>query len=138
MLQQRHGRRSWGSFQPTVRWFKPIYPARQAYNPSAIASGCHSWGCLSAPSPFWVHAVFRNFTFCDYELRLVLGPIASADAAAKLCSTLGRFRLTCPDDLCRPAFDAGLKASLIGGPVVHDPYRHALVSICRGAQDARL
>jgi hypothetical protein len=29
------------------------------------------------------------------ELRLVFGPIGSADAAAKLCSTLGRFRLTC-------------------------------------------
>ena len=29
------------------------------------------------------------------ELRLVLGPIASAGAAAKLCKTLERFRLTC-------------------------------------------
>jgi hypothetical protein len=29
------------------------------------------------------------------ELRLVLGPLASANAAAKLCKTLERFRLTC-------------------------------------------
>jgi hypothetical protein len=29
------------------------------------------------------------------ELRLVVGPLASADAAAKLCRTLERFRLTC-------------------------------------------
>jgi hypothetical protein len=29
------------------------------------------------------------------ELRLVIGPIASADAAAKLCRTLEHFRLTC-------------------------------------------
>jgi hypothetical protein len=29
------------------------------------------------------------------ELRLVVGPLVSADAAAKLCTTLERFRLTC-------------------------------------------
>jgi hypothetical protein len=29
------------------------------------------------------------------ELRLVIGPLASANAAVKLCATLGRFRLTC-------------------------------------------
>jgi len=29
------------------------------------------------------------------ELRLVVGPLASADAAAKLCTTLERFRLPC-------------------------------------------
>jgi len=28
-------------------------------------------------------------------LQLVIGPLPSADAAAKLCTTLGRFRLTC-------------------------------------------
>ena len=41
------------------------------------------------------------------ELRLVVGPIASADAAAKLCSTLGRFRLT-----CQPTIFAGRHLAL--------------------------
>jgi len=58
-------------------------------------------------SPLWVHAVFRNFTLCGYGLRLVLGPIASADAAAKLCTTLGHFRLT-----CQPTIFAGRHLTL--------------------------
>jgi hypothetical protein len=41
------------------------------------------------------------------ELRLVVGPIASADAAAKLCTTLGRFRLT-----CQPTIFAGRHLTL--------------------------
>jgi hypothetical protein len=41
------------------------------------------------------------------ELRLVVGPLASADAAAKLCSTLGRFRLT-----CQPTIFAGRHLAL--------------------------
>ena len=41
------------------------------------------------------------------ELRLVLGPIASADAAAKLCTTLERFRLT-----CQPTIFAGRHLAL--------------------------
>jgi hypothetical protein len=36
------------------------------------------------------------------ELRLVVGPIASADAAAKLCRTIERFRL-----ICQPTIFAG-------------------------------
>ena len=41
------------------------------------------------------------------ELRLVLGPIASANAAAKLCTTLERFRLT-----CQPTIFAGRHLAL--------------------------
>jgi hypothetical protein len=41
------------------------------------------------------------------ELRLVLGPIASANAAAKLCKTLERFRLT-----CQPTIFAGRHLAL--------------------------
>jgi hypothetical protein len=41
------------------------------------------------------------------ELRLVIGPIASADAAAKLCKTLERFRLT-----CQPTIFAGRHLAL--------------------------
>jgi hypothetical protein len=41
------------------------------------------------------------------ELRLVVGPIASAGAAAKLCTTLGRFRLT-----CQPTIFAGRHLNL--------------------------
>ena len=41
------------------------------------------------------------------ELRLVLGPIASAYAAAKLCTTLERFRLT-----CQPTIFAGRHLAL--------------------------
>ena len=41
------------------------------------------------------------------ELRLVVGPIASADAAAKLCRTLDRFRLT-----CQPTIFAGRHLTL--------------------------
>jgi hypothetical protein len=41
------------------------------------------------------------------ELRLVLGPIASAGAAAKLCTTLERFRLT-----CQPTIFAGRRLAL--------------------------
>jgi hypothetical protein len=41
------------------------------------------------------------------ELRLVLGPIASAGAAAKLCTTLERFRLT-----CQPTIFAGRHLTL--------------------------
>ena len=41
------------------------------------------------------------------ELRLVVGPLASADAAARLCSTLERFRLT-----CQPTIFAGRHLAL--------------------------
>jgi hypothetical protein len=41
------------------------------------------------------------------ELRLVVGPLVSADAAAKLCTTLGRFRLT-----CQPTIFAGRHLAL--------------------------
>ena len=41
------------------------------------------------------------------ELRLVVGPIASADTAAKLCRTLERFRLT-----CQPTIFAGRHLAL--------------------------
>ncbi len=41
------------------------------------------------------------------ELRLVVGPIASADAAAKLCRTLERFRLA-----CQPTIFAGRHLTL--------------------------
>jgi hypothetical protein len=41
------------------------------------------------------------------ELRLVLGPLASANAAAKLCSTLERYRLT-----CQPTIFAGRHLTL--------------------------
>jgi hypothetical protein len=41
------------------------------------------------------------------ELRLVVGPLPSADAAAKLCTTLGRFRLT-----CQPTIFAGRHLAL--------------------------
>jgi hypothetical protein len=41
------------------------------------------------------------------ELRLVIGPLASADAAAKLCKTLERFRLT-----CQPTIFAGRHLAL--------------------------
>jgi hypothetical protein len=41
------------------------------------------------------------------ELRLVLGPLASAGAAAKLCTTLERFRLT-----CQPTIFAGRHLTL--------------------------
>jgi hypothetical protein len=41
------------------------------------------------------------------ELRLVLGPLASANAAAKLCTTLERFRLT-----CQPTIFAGRHLAL--------------------------
>jgi hypothetical protein len=41
------------------------------------------------------------------ELRLVVGPLASADAAAKLCTTLGRYRLT-----CQPTIFAGRHLAL--------------------------
>jgi hypothetical protein len=41
------------------------------------------------------------------ELRLVLGPLASASAAAKLCTTLERFRLT-----CQPTIFAGRHLAL--------------------------
>ena len=41
------------------------------------------------------------------ELRLVVGPLTSADAAAKLCTTLERFRLT-----CQPTIFAGRHLTL--------------------------
>jgi hypothetical protein len=41
------------------------------------------------------------------ELRLVIGPLPSADAAAKLCRTLERFRLT-----CQPTIFAGRHLAL--------------------------
>jgi hypothetical protein len=41
------------------------------------------------------------------ELRLVVGPLVSADAAAKLCTTLGRFRLS-----CQPTIFAGRRLAL--------------------------
>src|SRR5580692_5900403 len=41
------------------------------------------------------------------ELRLVIGPLPSANAAAKLCSTLERFRLT-----CQPTIFAGRHLTL--------------------------
>ena len=41
------------------------------------------------------------------ELRLVVGPLVSADAAAKLCPTLERFRLT-----CQPTIFAGRHLAL--------------------------
>jgi hypothetical protein len=41
------------------------------------------------------------------ELRLVVGPLVSADAAAKLCTTLGRYRLT-----CQPTIFAGRHLAL--------------------------
>jgi hypothetical protein len=41
------------------------------------------------------------------ELRLVVGPLASADAAARLCTTLERFRLT-----CQPTIFAGRHLAL--------------------------
>ena len=41
------------------------------------------------------------------ELRLVIGPLPSADAAAKLCATLGRFRLA-----CQPTIFAGRHLAL--------------------------
>jgi hypothetical protein len=41
------------------------------------------------------------------ELRLVVGPLASADAAARLCTTLERFRLT-----CQPTIFAGRHLTL--------------------------
>jgi hypothetical protein len=41
------------------------------------------------------------------ELRLVVGPLVSADAAAKLCTTLERFRLT-----CQPTIFAGRHLAL--------------------------
>src|SRR5580693_9044313 len=41
------------------------------------------------------------------ELRLVLGPLVSADAAARLCSTLERYRLT-----CQPTIFAGRHLAL--------------------------
>ena len=41
------------------------------------------------------------------ELRLVIGPPPSADAAAKLCRTLERFRLT-----CQPTIFAGRHLAL--------------------------
>src|SRR5580693_8622769 len=41
------------------------------------------------------------------ELRLVLGPLVSADAAARLCTTLARFRLT-----CQPTIFAGRHLAL--------------------------
>ena len=41
------------------------------------------------------------------ELRLVIGPIASANAAAKLCKTLEHFRLT-----CQPTIFAGRHLAL--------------------------
>src|ERR1700684_3878062 len=41
------------------------------------------------------------------ELRLVVGPLASADAAARLCVTLERFRLT-----CQPTIFAGRHLAL--------------------------
>jgi len=41
------------------------------------------------------------------ELRLVIGPLPSADAAAKLCKTLERFRLT-----CQPTIFAGRHLAL--------------------------
>ena len=41
------------------------------------------------------------------ELRLVIGPLASANAAAKLCTTLERFRLT-----CQPTIFAGRHLAL--------------------------
>jgi hypothetical protein len=41
------------------------------------------------------------------ELRLVVGPLASADAAAKLCTTLERYRLT-----CQPTIFAGRHLAL--------------------------
>ena len=41
------------------------------------------------------------------ELRLVVGPLVSADAATKLCSTLERFRLT-----CQPTIFAGRHLAL--------------------------
>jgi hypothetical protein len=40
-------------------------------------------------------------------LRLVVGPLASADAAAKFCKTLERFRLT-----CQPTIFAGRHLAL--------------------------
>jgi hypothetical protein len=42
----------------------------------SVQSGLAS--VIRPDSPFWVHAVFHNFTFCDYELRLVAGPLVSA------------------------------------------------------------
>jgi hypothetical protein len=41
------------------------------------------------------------------ELRLVVGPLVSADAAARLCTTLARFRLT-----CQPTIFAGRHLAL--------------------------
>jgi hypothetical protein len=41
------------------------------------------------------------------ELRLVIGPLVSADAAARLCKTLERFRLT-----CQPTIFAGRHLTL--------------------------
>jgi hypothetical protein len=41
------------------------------------------------------------------ELRLVVGPLVSADAATKLCTTLERFRLT-----CQPTIFAGRHLAL--------------------------
>src|SRR5580693_9849980 len=41
------------------------------------------------------------------ELRLVVGPLVSADAAARLCTTLERFRLT-----CQPTIFAGRHLAL--------------------------
>jgi hypothetical protein len=65
--------------------------------------------CISHPPgpPFRVGTTFRNFTFCGYGSRLVIGPLASAGAAAKLCTTLERFRLT-----CQPTIFAGRHLAL--------------------------
>jgi hypothetical protein len=41
------------------------------------------------------------------ELRLVVGPLVSADAAAKLCTTLRRYRLA-----CQPTIFAGRRLAL--------------------------
>jgi hypothetical protein len=50
---------------------------------------------------------FVSFRSKAILLRLVVGPLVSADAAAKLCTTLGRYRLA-----CQPTIFAGRHLAL--------------------------
>jgi hypothetical protein len=59
------------------------------------------WAGIRSAHPQLFDGLARTISFSEMppsnrpELRLVVGPLASADAAARLCTALGRFRLTC-------------------------------------------
>jgi hypothetical protein len=57
----------------------------------AFGRGRTRWAGIRSAHP---HSLNEMPSSNRPELRLVVGPLVSADAAARLCTTLKRFRLT--------------------------------------------